>query len=106
MSAYRLLLRVLPRGFREEFADEMAAVFLDQRRRAQGAAAIFLWLRTIAEVLALAVRLRLDELRLDVRHAVRGLTRQKTFTVTVVTTFALALGISIASSTPTPPNPI
>ena len=44
----------------------------------------------------LALRLRLDQLRVDLRHAVRGLLRQKTFTITAVTTLALALGPATA----------
>ena len=41
-------------------------------------------------------RLRLDQLRIDLRHAMRGLRRQKTFTITAVTTLALALGPATA----------
>ncbi len=44
----------------------------------------------------LALRLRLDQLRVDLRHAIRGLIRQKTFTLTAVTTLALALGPATA----------
>ncbi|HWI18996.1 MAG TPA: hypothetical protein VNT81_14685 [Vicinamibacterales bacterium] len=32
MSAYQLLLRILPRSFREEFGPEMTAVFEEHRR--------------------------------------------------------------------------
>jgi predicted permease len=94
MSAYRLLLRVLPRSFREEFGPEMAAVFEEQRRRSGGGAA--LWLENIAAVIGLSVRLRADQTRTDLRHAVRSLVRQKTFTITAVTTLALALGPATA----------
>ena len=41
-------------------------------------------------------RCALDQLRVDLRHAIRGLLRQKTFTLTAVTTLALALGPATA----------
>ena len=89
---YRALLLVLPRAFRDEFTEEMVAVFADQRTRAHGAGVIGLWLATILEIVALSARLRFDQLRTDLRHSVRSLLRQKTFTLTAVTTLALALG--------------
>jgi len=89
---YRALLHVLPRAFRDEFTEEMVAVFADQRTRAHGAGVIGLWLATILEILGLSARLRFDQLHTDLRHSVRSLLRQKTFTLTAVTTLALALG--------------
>ena len=53
-------------------------------------------LANAAGVLGLAIRLRLDQLRVDLRHAIRGLMHQKTFTMTAVTTLALALGPATA----------
>src|SRR5688500_13380662 len=49
-----------------------------------------------ASVLALIVRLRVDQLRMDLRHGIRDLWRQKTFTLTAATTLALALGPATA----------
>lgn len=92
--AYRALLRVLPKSFREEFAGEMTAVFVEQRRRSGNT--LTLWLTTIAGVMGLALRLRADQTRMDLRHAIRSLTRQRTFTLTAVTTLALALGPATA----------
>ena len=84
---YALVLLTLPRGFREEFGREMTQAFVDSRGSL---------LSNAAGVLVLAIRLRLDQLRVDLRHAVRGLKRQKTFTMTAVTTLALALGPATA----------
>ena len=81
--AYRTLLLLLPRGFRDEFGAEMIETFAASRASLFSAA---------ADVIALSIRLRSDQLRTDLRHAVRGLLRQKTFTLTAVTTLALALG--------------
>jgi hypothetical protein len=80
---YRVLLLLLPRGFREEFGREMLQAFSDSRRSgvAEG-----------IDVIRLAGRLRVDQLRMDVRHAIRGLWHHKTFTVTAIATLALALG--------------
>jgi len=89
---YRWLLRLLPRSFREEFADEMTTVFAEQRRRMQGVRAVLLPWSAFAEIAALSVRLRADYWRHDLRHAVRSLRRQKTFTIAAVATLALALG--------------
>ena len=84
---YRVLLLMLPRGFREEFGREMLHAFSDSRRSgiAEG-----------IDVIRLAGRLRVDQLRMDVRHAIRGLWHQKTFTVTAIATLALALGPATA----------
>jgi putative ABC transport system permease protein len=84
---YQLLLLTLPRGFRDEFGREMLQAFIDSRGSiaADGPA-----------VIALAIRLRADQLKMDLRHAMRGLLRQKTFTLTAVTTLALALGPATA----------
>jgi putative ABC transport system permease protein len=84
---YELVLRLLPPGFREEFGREMTQAFIDS-----GASlAANTW-----SVAALAARLRADQWRIDLRHAARGLMRQKTFTITAVTTLALALGPATA----------
>ena len=84
---YQMLLLMLPHGFREEFGREMLQAFAASRRSA------------VAEgfdVIRLAGRLRVDQLRMDVRHAIRGLWHHKTFTVTTIATLALALGPATA----------
>ncbi len=89
---YRALLTILPRAFRDEFTEEMVAVFADQRNRSHGAGVVGLWLATALEIVALSARLRFDQIRTDLRYSIRSLLRQKTFTITAVTTLALALG--------------
>ena len=84
---YEVVLLTLPRGFRDEFGREMTQAFVDSGGSLTANA---------AGVVLLALRLRLDQLGVDLRHAVRGLTRQKTFTITAVTTLALALGPATA----------
>jgi len=96
MSGYRLLLRLLPRSFRDEFDAEMTQVCVEQHRRTTGAGRVWLWLDTIAAIVLLSLRLRFDQTLMDLQHAVRGLSRHKTFTITAVTTLALALGPATA----------
>jgi putative ABC transport system permease protein len=84
---YQLLLLTLPRGFRDEFSREMIQAFTDSR----GSLVV-----DGLDVIGLAVRLRMDQLRLDLRHAWRGLWRQKTFTLAAIATLALALGPATA----------
>ena len=84
---YRLLLLTLPRGFRDEFGREMLQAFID----GDGSLAA-----DGPGVIALAIRLRADQVRMDCRDALRGLLHQKTFTLTAVATLALALGPATA----------
>ena len=84
---YQLLLLTLPRGFREEFGREMLQAFRDSRRSV---------LMDGSVVIRLAIRLRVDQIRMDARHAIRGLWHQKTFSLTAIATLALALGAATA----------
>ena len=96
VGLYRACLRLLPRSFREEFAEEMVLVFAEQRQRSRGASAMWLWVEALTAIGGLAIRLRADQVRVDLRQAQRGLRRQPTFTLTAVTTLALALGPATA----------
>jgi putative ABC transport system permease protein len=111
-SAPRLLLRLLPRGFRDRFGEELLSqIHMDRERaRARGGLALSLFtLRTFADLLKTAVVERwdptyvasregrasvgvLEELRIDVTHALRGLRRAPGFSVMTVVTLGLALG--------------
>ena len=84
---YRLLLLTLPRGFRDEFGREMLQAFNDSRGSV---------LAHGPGVIALAIRLRVDQIRMDLRHAIRGLWHHKTFSLTALATLALALGPATA----------
>jgi putative ABC transport system permease protein len=84
---YRLLLLTLPRGFRDEFGGEMLQAFADSRGSV---------ITHGPGVIALAIRLRVDQIRMDLRHAIRGLWHHKTFSLTAIATLALALGPATA----------
>lgn len=95
MAIYRTLLLLLPRWFREDFGGEMSAVFrqtrIDARRR--GLVAVpALWMTTIRDVGALAMRLHLDALRQDTSYALRTLARTPTFALALVATLAIGMG--------------
>jgi predicted permease len=82
-----MILLTLPRGFRDEFGREMMQAFLDSGGDL---------LSQSFSVLALAIRLRIDQVRVDLRHALRGLFLHKTFTATSIITLALAFGPATA----------
>ena len=112
----RLLLRLYPRRFRDAFAREMEATFLDRvvacRARGRGLAA--LWLRTTADVTrtALAERRRssLDPhtpreprqgehmagFLSDLRFSARLLAKQRAYTLFVVLTLGVGIGANTA----------
>ena len=58
MRIYNLLLRLYPASFRNEYGEEMRALFARRRRDAAGpVAAAGLWLQTIGEVAGNAAHL-------------------------------------------------
>jgi predicted permease len=84
---FELILLTLPRGFRDEFGREMMQAFVDSRG---------LLLPHAGSVLLLAIRLRIDQVRVDLRHAWRGVFLHKTFSSTSIITLALAFGPATA----------
>ncbi len=118
MWAFRLLLRLYPRWFRERYHAELEAAFVDQRgesRYAGGSGAIRFWVHILTDLVASATRLRVQSVRRrdlphlapaprrtqmdtviqDVRYATRQFARRPGFAA--VATLSLALGIGANS---------
>ena len=100
MRTYRLLLRLLPASFRDEYGEELTRVFAHERRNASGAGArIALWLRAVVDVMVTAVRVHLDMLRQDLRHSARSLLRSPGFSAATIVVIALGVGATTAAFT-------
>jgi predicted permease len=98
MTFYRLLLRLYPASFRNEYGEEMRALFVGRRRRAGGVVGVAaLWLSTIAEVAGNAAVVHADILRQDLSYTGRGLRRAPGFAFTAVLIVALGIGATTAA---------
>lgn len=110
---YRTLLRLLPQRFRILYAEEMEDLFLEAlgaRRTGGGMAWLGTWIRAMADVVLLALRLRFPATRgrrrtplpggltrsflTDFRFAGRTLRRRPVFATVSILTLALGIGAS------------
>jgi predicted permease len=97
MRLYNLLLRLYPVSFRNEYGDEMRALFERRRRQASGAGVAGLWVATAGEVVANAVAVHLDILKQDVSYVGRTLRRSPGFALTAIAIVALGIGATTAA---------
>jgi len=97
MRAYDLLLHLYPRSFRDEYGDEMRAVFTRSLREAGAAGRAALWLSTIVDVIGNAALVHLDILRQDLAYTRRSLRRTPGFALTAVLIVALGIGATTAA---------
>ena len=96
---YRLLLRLLPGSFRDEYADELSRAFAAQRQAVSGAGVVLLWASTVVDVMLNAARVHADILRQDLKQTARTLKRAPGFTATAVVITALGVGATTAAFT-------
>jgi putative ABC transport system permease protein len=90
---YRLLLKLYPARFREEYEAPLERQFADEYREARGPwTHVLFWLRALSD-LAISVPAEfLRELRQDLAYAARVYRRRALVTVLALTALALAIG--------------
>ena len=93
---FRLLMRLLPAEFREDFGDEMRSAFRadhdDAQRGGRRGGPLRFWWRTATGILRTAPREHLDTLRGDIRYGLRTMRRRPLFTLTAVLSLAIGIG--------------
>lgn len=97
MRLYRALLRLYPASFRDEYSKEMCSVFVERRNHTSGRAAILgLWMETVLDIFANAVRVHWDLLRQDLHYAARTFRRSPGFALTAILLVSLGVGATTA----------
>jgi predicted permease len=94
---YNLLLHLYPASFRNEYGDELRAVFARRRQAVGSIGAIGLWIETAGEVIANAALVHADLLRQDLSYTARMLRRAPGFAVTAIIIVALGIGATTAA---------
>jgi predicted permease len=89
---YRRLLRLYPRDFSEDYADEMTRLYRD-RARGEGAS---VWVALIADLARTAPKEQLSTSVQDVRHAWRTWRRTPVLALAAMLTLALGVGANTA----------
>jgi predicted permease len=98
MTMYRVLLRLYPASFRDEYGGEMAALFERRLRDTHGPLGLMsVWISTVGEILWNAALVHWDILRSDVRYTGRTLARTPGFAMTAVAIVALGIGATTAA---------
>jgi len=98
MKFYNLLLHLYPASFRNEYGEEMRAVFARRRREAAGPFGVAaLWVAAAGEALGNATLVHLDILKQDLAYTGRMLRRTPGFAVTAILMVALGIGATTAA---------
>ncbi len=94
---YRLLLRLYPAAFRNEYADEMSAIFDRRLRDAGPMGRVAAWLEALGDVALNATRIHAEYTVQDVRYSLRTLVRTPAFSMTAIVVSALGIGATTAA---------
>jgi putative ABC transport system permease protein len=96
----RLLLRLYPAPFRDEYGTELTRILERRLRDAPGRAArAGVWWSAAVDTAGSAARVHVDLLRQDVRHAWRSLRRSPGFALAALAVTALGVGATTAAFT-------
>ena len=90
---YRQLLRLYPRDFSDDYADEMTRLYRD-RVRGEGPTSV--WLALVADLVRTAPREQISTLVQDARHAWRTWRRTPVLALAAILTLALGVGANTA----------
>ncbi len=100
MRLYRALLHLYPAAFRDEYSEEMCAIFAQRRLEASRApAALALWVDSFFDVLVNSARVHWDILAQDLQYTARVLGRAPGFALTAILVVALGVGANTAACT-------
>src|SRR6478735_53041 len=97
LRLFRALLALYPGEFRDEYGRELALVFADRYRDANGPLErIRVCFEAVWGLLCEAPKEHLELLMLDLKFAIRSIVRNPGFAATVVLTLALGVGANAA----------